>query len=58
MVGGGPEGKNPKSSSCATVIEGEVKEGLLTVRVHNVVKGEIADTQTFKPRKGKRARKG
>lgn len=58
MVGGGPEGKNPNSDSFATVIEGEVKDGLLTVRVHNVVKGEIADTQTFKPRKGKRARKG
>ena len=58
MIGGGPEGKNKKSSSFATVIEGEVRDGQMVIRAHNVVKGEVAGEYTFKPRKVKRSRKG
>lgn len=58
MIGGGPEGVNVKSGSFATIIEGEVRDGALTVRAYNVVKGEVIDEHTFKPRKVKRSRKG
>lgn len=58
MVGGGPEGTKKKASDFATIIEGEVKDGALVVRAYNMVKDEVIDEHTFKPRKVKRSRKG
>lgn len=58
MVGGGPEGTKKSASNFATIIEGEVKDGALVVRAYNVVKDEVIDEHTFKPRKVKRSRKG
>ncbi len=57
MVGGGPEGTKTTSTAFATIIEGEVKEGALTVRTYNMVKDEIIDEHTFAPRKVKRTRR-
>ncbi len=57
IVGGGPEGTKLKSSAFATIIEGEVKEGQLNIRAYNMVKDEIIDEHSFKPRKVKRSKK-
>ena len=57
IVVGGPEGTKLKSSAFATIIEGEVKEGQLNIRAYNMVKDEIIDEHSFKPRKVKRSKK-
>ena len=53
IVGGGPE---MKEKVFPTVIEGEVRDGALTVTVHNLLTGQVQETFTFKPRKKARKR--
>jgi hypothetical protein len=48
MVGGGP---SLRGSGHATVIEGKVEGGKLTVTVHSLEDGSVQDTHTFTPRK-------
>ena len=48
MVGGGP---SLRGGGHATVIEGKVEGGKLTVTVHSLEDGSIQDTHTFTPRK-------
>lgn len=56
MIGGGCEANKLDATDFPTVIEGETKDGCLIVRAYNVLKGEMVDEQTFKPRKIKRNR--
>lgn len=48
MVGGGP---SLRGSGHATVIEGKVADGKLTVTVHNLADGSVKEAHTFAPRK-------
>ncbi|MBR7027602.1 MAG: metallophosphoesterase [Bacteroidales bacterium] len=48
MVGGGP---SLRGSGHATVIEGKVDGGKLTVTVHNLADGSVKEAHTFSPRK-------
>ena len=57
IVGGGPEmGVNskrdptPNPVKFPTVVEGEVTDGRLTIRIHNLLKGEVIDTFTYRRR--------
>ncbi len=61
IVGGGPEmgeynGKK-RPEKFPTVIEGEVKENILHVSVHNLISGDIQEAFTFSPRKRAKAKK-
>lgn len=47
MVGGGP---SLRGSGHATVIEGKVADGKLTVTVHNLADGSVKEAHTFAPR--------
>jgi hypothetical protein len=47
MVGGGP---SLRGSGHATVIEGKVADGKLTVTVHNLADGSVKEAHTFVPR--------
>ena len=40
-----------------TVIEGEVRDGQLFITIHNLVTGDVQETITFSPRKGKKVKK-
>ena len=57
IVGGGPVGNDPESKEFATLIDGEVKDGNLVMRVHNIAKGVLVEEHSFKPRKVKPLRK-
>ena len=58
IIGGGPEHAADESdeapSEYPTVIEGEVRDGTLTVTVHNLRRQRVQDTFTFPPRKKRR----
>lgn len=56
-MGGGPVGNDPESKEFATLIDGEVKDGNLVMRVHNIAKGVLVEEHSFKPRKVKPLRK-
>ena len=47
MVGGGP---SLQGSGHATVIEGKIADGKLTVTVHNLADGSVKEAHTFAPR--------
>ena len=47
MVGGGP---SLRGNGHATVIEGKVADGKLTVTVHNLADGSVKEAHTFAPR--------
>ena len=40
----------PNPVKFPTVIEGEVTDGRLTIRIHNLLKGEVIDTFTYRRR--------
>ncbi len=61
IVGGGPEmgeydGKK-RPDKFPTVIEGEVRDGQLFITIHNLVTGDVQETITFSPRKGRKVKK-
>lgn len=56
MVGGGPDMEG-KPDRFPTVIEGDVKDGLLHITVHNVRTGQVQQTFTYDRRKLKRRKK-
>ena len=50
IVGGGPNMTGENEGHYPTVIDGEVKDGKLVVTIHNIYKGSVQETVSFKKR--------